>query len=228
MTIQLEQRIAQLEKNLRWHRFIFMGSAALIICLVIMSFNHKKNAPDILEAKAFHVVDDNGNVLVEINKEDGSGQLSTYSTTGKRLVSLLSTEEGAGGINTYDKSGAELFKVTNTKNGGGYLALFNGKLQEIAELGVTEIQSGYFRINDSKGNKMAWLTYTEDGGGYLSLSKDAQEMIRLSTPSIGGRVGIYNNANIRVGYMGVQANKDGNITVWDGTGTSTGTVPTSH
>jgi hypothetical protein len=221
----LEQRVTRLEHNLRLYRFGFAALLIVVTGFLVMSFNNKKAAPDVLEARAFHVVDEKGNVLVELNKEDGNGQISTFSPYGKRLVSLFTTTNGTGGINTFDKSGQVLFKVTNTTEGGGYMALFNGAQKEVAEWGVTNTESGYMRLNDRSGNKLIWMTYTQDGGGYLSLAKDGQEMVRFSTPEAGGRMGIYNNSNTRVAYMGVQENKDGNVTTWNSAGTRTGGLP---
>lgn len=225
MNNPLEQRIARLEKNLRFYRFGFAGLMIVAAGFVTMSFNNRKTAPDVIEAKAFHVVDDAGNVLVELNKEDGNGQISTFTPGSKRLVSLFTTDDGAGGINTFGKDGNVIFKVTNNTGGGGYMALFNSGKQEIAELGVTNTESGYFKLNDRSGNKQVWMTYTQDGGGYLSLSKGTQEMIRLSTPDAGGRIGIYNGSNTRIAYMGAQDTKDGNITIWNSAGTKSGGLP---
>jgi len=225
MTNSLEQRVAQLEKNNRFYRLCFAGSLLVVAGLVFMSFNNKKTVPDVIEARAFHVVDDKGKVIVKINKEDGNGQLTTFTPAGKKLVSLFTSDGGGGGINTFDKNGEVIFKVTRTTEGGGYLALFNGGLQEIAELGVTDAESGYFRLNDRNGKKQVWMTYTKDGGGYLSLSREDQEMFRFSTPAVGGRLGIYNSANTRIAYIGTQDTKDGNITIWNSGGTRTGGVP---
>lgn len=225
MNNPLEQRIARLEKNLRFYRFGFAGLLIITAGFITMSFNNRKTAPDVIEAKAFHVVDDAGNVLVELNKEDGNGQISTFTPTNKRLVSMFTTDDGAGGINTYGKDGNVIFKVTNNTGGGGYMALFNSGKQEIAELGVTNTESGYFKLNDRSGNKQVWMTYTQDGGGYLSLSKGGQEMIRFSTPDAGGRIGIYNGSNTRIAYMGAQDTKDGNITIWNSAGTKSGGLP---
>jgi hypothetical protein len=225
MDTAIEQRLAKMEKNLRFYRFCFAGLAVVIAGFVMMSFNNKKAVPDVLQAKAFQVVDDRGNVLVEINKEDNNGQLSTFTPAGKRLVSFFTTDDGAGGINTFDKNGNVLFKVTNTGDGGGYMALFNDEKKEVAELGVTNTESGYLKINDKKGEKLAWLTYTQEGGGYFSLAKDGQEMIRFSTPIAGGRMGIYNGSNTRIAYFGAQDNKDGNVTIWNSGGVRTGGLP---
>ena len=225
MTQNFEQRLVTLEKKLHIYRLSFVGFLIVIAGFMIMSFTGRKPVPDLVQAKAFQVVNDDGKVLMEMSKEDGNGQLSTYSATGSRLVSLFTSDGGAGGINTFGKDGKVLFKVTNTSEGGGYLALFNGGGTEIGEMGVTNNESGYLRLNDRNANKMIWLTYTQDGGGYLSLSKDGKETIRLSTPMAGGRLGIYNGAGTRIGYMGAQENGDGNITVWNSAGTKSGGVP---
>jgi len=225
MNQSLELRIARLEKNLRLYRFCLAGILILAAGIVTMSFNNRNPVPDVIEAKAFHVVDDYGNVLLELDREDGNGQISTFAPGGKRLVSIFTTDGGTGGINTSDKNGNVLFKVTNTSEGGGYMALFNSTRKAIAEFGVTNIESGYMRLNDRAGNKLLWMTYTQDGGGYLSLSNAGQEMIRFSTPSAGGRIGMYNNANTRIAYIGTQDNKDGNITIWNSVGSRSGGLP---
>lgn len=226
MSHQLESRVANLEKSLKIYRISIFTIIIVVAGFVLMSFHNKKNpVADLVQAKAFQVVDDRGKVLVEINQEDGNGQLSTFTPAGKRLVSFFTTDDGAGGLNTFSKEGKVLFKVTNNTEGGGYMTLFNSEGNEVTEFGTTNIESGYIRVNDRKGNRMAWLTYTEEGGGYFSLAKDGTEMIRLSTPAVGGRMGIYNEAKTRIGFIGAQDNKDGNISIWDATGTRTVGLP---
>jgi hypothetical protein len=227
MSHLLEKRVAQLEKNLRLYRYCFIILMVLGTGGMMMSFNNRnsKSAPDVIQAKAFQVVDDRNNVLVELNKEDGNGQISTFTPKGKKLVSLFTSEGGGGGLNTYDNDGEVIFKVTRTTEGGGYMALFNSALTEVAEWGVTDAESGYFRLNDKKGDKLAWMTYTADGGGYFSLSNEGKEMFRLSTPDVGGRMGVYNSASTRIAYIGTQDSKDGNITVWNNGGTRLGSLP---
>ena len=225
---QLETRVIKLEKNLRIYRIftllVMMGGMALLL----MSHNDKKTAntpPDVIKAKSFEVVDDFGNVLIELNKEKNNGQISTYNPQGKRLVALFTSDGGAGAINTFDNDGHVNFKVTRTSEGGGYMALFNGAEKEVAEWGVTTNESGYFRLNDKNANKIAWMTFTQGGGGYLSLLNGSTESIRMSTPDAGGRIGIYNGSNNRIIFAGAQDNMDGNITMYNSTGTRSGGLP---
>ncbi len=225
MNQSLEGRVAILEKNIRFYRYSFLAVFVIAAGLVFMSFNNRQQAPDLIQAKRFQVVDEYNNVLVELSKQYGNGHVATFSPAGKKLVALMTSEGGAGGINTFDNDGEVIFKVTRTVQGGGYMALFNSQRKEIAEWGVSNAESGYFRLNDRYGEKMAWMTYTEGGGGYFSLSNRGTEMFRLSTPDAGGRIGVYNGYNSRIAYIGAQDNRDGNITIWSSNGTRTGGLP---
>jgi len=222
---QIELRIEKLEKNLRTYRLLF-GLAVVAVCsLLLMSSGRKNDVPDIVKAKAFQIVDDNGNVLVLINKERGNGQVATYSTKGQKLVRLFTSDGGAGAINTFDPNGKLNFKVTRTTEGGGYMALYNSSENEVMEVGVTKSDAGYLQINDNLGNKLGWLTKASGGGGYLSLSANNKEAAVLSTSSVGGRLSLYNGQEKRVGYFGSEDDESGYLSVYDKYGTRKANLP---
>ena len=221
-----ELRMNRLEKQVRTYRLVSIVLLLGISLALVMGFKDKTTPPDVLRAKSFQVVNDNGDVVAEMNMEKGNGLITTMTPRGRKLFQVFTTEGGGGGINTFDNDGEVNFKVTRTTDGGGYMALFNSTRKEIFEVGTTTANSGYFRVNDKYGEKLAWLTYTEGGGGYFSLAgRDNKELIKLSTPDAGGRVGIYNGNNERINFIGAMDNKDGNITVYDNYGKKTGSVP---
>ncbi|UEG49123.1 hypothetical protein LK994_10820 [Ferruginibacter lapsinanis] len=225
---QLEKRIIRLENRLKTYRIIFGSALTVFAAIMLMSHNNKPSVPEVIQAKAFEVVDNYGNVLLKLNKEDGNGCFTTYTNTGKKLVKLFTSTGGGGAINSFDENGEINFKVTKTIGGGGYMALFNSDRNEIVEFGATNNNTGYFNLNDKDGKKIAWLTYTENGGGYFALLNDDIETIRLSTPSEGGRVGISNKRNNRVVYMGTQDDLDGNITISNASGSKLGSIPANY
>jgi len=222
---QIEQRISKLEKSLRMYRLFFGTSVILLIAVVLMSSGKKNDVPDLVKAKAFQVVDDNGKVLLLLNKEKGNGQMATYSSSGERLVRLFTSDGGAGAINTFDANGTLNFKVTRTTEGGGYMALYNSVEKEIMEVGVTRSNSGYFQVNDDQANKLVWLTRTSGGGGYMSLSNKGTETLVMSTPEVGSRLSIYNSYSTRIGYFGTQDDRSGNLSVYSSSGSRIGGVP---
>lgn len=221
----IEQRIAKLEKSLKMYRIFFSTSVIILIAVVLMSSGKKADIPDLVKAKAFQVVDDNGNVLLLLNKEKGNGQMATYSTAGQKLVRLFTSDGGAGAINTFDPNGNLNFKVTRTTEGGGYMALYNSSNMEIMEAGVTKSNAGYLQVNDNNAKKLVWLTRTAEGGGYMSLSNEGKESIVLSTPYVGGRISIYNRLDSRIGYFGTQDDNSCNLSVYNSSGTRIGGFP---
>ncbi len=223
---QIELRVLKLEKNLKAYRLIFASCAVLFFSFILMS-SGKKNGdiPDVIKAKAFQVVDDNGNVLLLLNKEKGNGQVATYSTGGQKLVRLFTSEGGAGAINTFDNNGNLNFKVTKTTEGGGYMALYNSDVQEIFEVGATKTDAGYLQLNDKNAKKLVWLTRTANGGGYMSLSNNEIETVVMSTPEVGGRLSIYNNNDSRIGYFGTQDDKSCNLSVYNNSNKRIGGFP---
>ncbi len=223
----LELRILQLEKQTRFYRIAFMILFLVLAAGLFMSFNNKQSVPDLLQAKKIHVVDDKGNVVVELKSSDitGNGEINTMTPEKSRLVSIFTSNGGAGAINTFDEFSLPIFKLTQTAGGGGYMALLNEESSEIVEFGSTDEASGYMRINDKMGKRQAWLTYTRGGGGYFSLFNNDAETIRFSTAPSGGRIGIYNNKNVRIGFFGAQDNQDGNLSVFAREGGRVGGVP---
>ncbi|MBK6633852.1 MAG: hypothetical protein IPG38_05660 [Chitinophagaceae bacterium] len=223
---QLEQRVKKLEKSLQAYRIFFSTSLVIFFAVVLISSGKKDDVPDIIKAKAFQVVDNSGNVLVLMNKEKGSGQLATYSSSGQKLVRLFTSESDAGAINTFDPDGNLNFKITNNLKGGGYLAMYNTNLKEVVELGVLNSKDGYLQVNDNNGGKLAKITATTEGGGHFSLTKEGKETITISAASPGGRLSIYDNTEKRIGYFGTQSDLSCNLSVYNNSGTRIGGFPT--
>ena len=225
---RIEQRISKLEKSVRLYRAFFGSAVILLIAVVFMSSGTRNDVPDVIKAKDFQVVDDNGNVLLELNKAKGNGQLTTYSPSGVKLCRLFTSEGGAGAINTFDGNGKLNFKVTKITEGGGYIALYNSDEKEIVEAGSIVGNAGYLQVNDHNANKIAWITEVRDGGGSLSLFNQDLGTIFLEAQDVGGRVSIYNKNNVRIGYLGTQNSLDGNLSVYSNSDTRLGGVPTNY
>lgn len=222
---QIEQRLKKLEKSLKYYRIFFGTSIIALFAVVLMSSGKKAAVPDLIKAKAFQVVDNDGNVLLLLNSEKENGQLVTYSGSGQKLTRLFTSEGGAGAINTFDKNGKLNFKVTKITEGGGYMALYNSEENEILEAGSIVGNAGYLQVNDHNAKKIAWITEVQNGGGSLSLYDNEKGMIFLEAQSVGGRISVYNGDNTRVGYLGTQNNKDGNLSIYNNSGTRLGGVP---
>ena len=85
----IEQRMLKLENSLRLYRLFFSTAIIVLIAAVFMSSGKKNDVPDVIKAKNFQVVDNSGNILLELSQAKGNGQLVTYSPAGQKLCRLF-------------------------------------------------------------------------------------------------------------------------------------------
>jgi hypothetical protein len=222
----LEQRLSKLERSLKLYRVLFGSAAILIVAFTLISSGKKPSAPDVIQAKKFELVDDYGNVIGTFHQKDGNGALTTYTSSGIKLVSLFTISGGGGGaINTFDDAGNVLLKITKTTGGGGYLGLYNKNASEIIQMGASTINAGYLQVNDNSGTELAYLTQQEGGGGNFSLYNNDAKSLVLSSDDVGARIGVYNTSGQRVVYAGTQDDGSGDISIYGKVGGLLGSIP---
>lgn len=160
---------------------VFGGSAA----------PDQEPVPDIMRAKAFHVVGDDGRVLIKLEDTSGlgaslAGTITTLNGNGQELVRLTATTTGEGVVTTTNGEGQELVKLTATTDGKGVVTTTNGKGQELIRLGATKGGRGSVTTMNSEGQELVGLSATEDGRGAVTTRNGkGQELVRLTATDDG-------------------------------------------
>ena len=95
-----EERIERLERQNRHLRLGF-ASVAVAAVAIFAGAAHRQAVPEVIKAKAFHLVTDDGKTLVKIEDTKGlgfgiGGTVTTYAGNGTELVKLTTTTGGAG------------------------------------------------------------------------------------------------------------------------------------
>ena len=119
----VEERLALLERT---NRRLKVGVGLLLLSVfagTLLGFAHQDTTPDVIEAKAFHVVTDDGTVLLKLEDTFGigmglGGTVTTLSGEGKKLV-LLAGSSGGGVVTTFNELGQELVMLGATTEGEG-------------------------------------------------------------------------------------------------------------
>src|SRR5882724_4416810 len=93
----IEIRLQKLETANRRYKTIVILMMA-VFATFFMAFRSNKKAADLIQAKAFEVVDDNGNVLVRLTQDAGNGIMRTFRSNGKKLLNLTYTTNNEGYI----------------------------------------------------------------------------------------------------------------------------------
>ena len=204
MSTTIEARLAKMERSLRFYRSIFLISSVLIAFLIISSFKDKQSAPDRVQAKAFEVVDDYGNVLAKLAAYKNAGTMVIYTDRGKSLVNILKNVDGNGAVVGFNSAEQIAYRLTGTSSGGGTMELNNATGKEVVYAGPTTSNGGLITIYNASGNQIVTTGQTAEQNGVIN---------------------IYNRNNNRINAMGGDADNNGVFNGWDNGGKKTVSLP---
>ena len=161
-----EIRLLALEKTNARYRIAFLFILALLVYFIISSFSAKQ-VPDLIQAKKFELVNDNGQVLVRLDNLGGYGAVTTYTYEGKILTDILPTETNAGGIVIYDGKGKQNTVFTDVTGGGGSLKILNKDQQPVVFLGRNTMNGGSLTIKNTNSVSTVLITSDTEGNGVM-------------------------------------------------------------
>ena len=136
--MDIEQRIAHLERSNRHLRIGLVILTIAITTVLIVGQAKPEKVPDVIQAKQFQVVNDKGQKLVRLGAPRGEGGITTYNDKGQALVTLSVMPNGDGAITTLNGKGQNLVALAATADGKGLVNTFNGKGQRLVMLGGLE------------------------------------------------------------------------------------------
>lgn len=152
-TSSLETRFRKLERQVvRQRRMLAVTICALFGMIFYASMERARAAddeiPGVVKARAFHVVSDGGDVVVEIDAIGNKGSVVTYDHNKQTQIALGSGEEGGGYITCFNKKGDIQVNLGGDEGGGQV---------------ITHGASGVPRV---------LLSGDDDGGAVLTFDKE--------------------------------------------------------
>jgi hypothetical protein len=166
--LTLEKRLEKLEKKLRIYQFAFMAIILAGGFLVITAFNKKVPVPDLIQAKEFQVVDDQGKTFISLKKDYDAGSIKVYNTEGTALIDLYSTA-GTGAILTKTQTGKFACYIGAYNTGAAYIKIYNINEKAVDEIGSTSNDYGYVGVNNTNEDNILSITTTSYGDGIVSV-----------------------------------------------------------
>jgi len=116
--------------------------------------------PEVVRARAFHVVGKDGTVLVKLEDTGGNrlgigevGMITTYNEKGKELVKLFAHPFGAGKLRIRNGKGRETLVLGASPNGNGSLLTLDGEGEVLVALATSANGTGVVIVGDPKGNE---------------------------------------------------------------------------
>ena len=155
-----EERIAVLELQYRTMKRIVLGVAWVItlnfaICsLIIVGFIvSTTNAPELIQAKKFEVVNDAGKSVAELTATSGGfGALSIGDSDGV-TVALLTVYPDGPALGLLNKDGKVPFAMFAATRYGGTMYITNQDEQVVGALSVIENGDGVLKTSNAKGQE---------------------------------------------------------------------------
>ncbi|MBS1931762.1 MAG: hypothetical protein JST72_11790 [Bacteroidetes bacterium] len=192
----LEQRMEKLEKKLRLYQIAFISILLAGGFLVVSGFNKKNQVPDLIQAKAFQVVDDQGRALVSLKKDNNNnaGNIRLYDQNGTTLLDIYQNDAGAGALLLKSKNSKNTCYIGSYNNGSGQIKVYNSNEKAVDEIGSTTSDNGYFGVNNFEGNNILSVTSSKNADGIVSVFNRNKNRICVLGPDDNGN-GVLNVLN---------------------------------
>ena len=161
--MQNEERINGLETQVRTLKKIVYGFGCLLVAGVVVSATSLQTVPDVIQAKKFEVMNDEGKAVVELSSFNENGVINTKDSLGNLIFVVLSQKD-PNGINS------------------GTVTTLNEKAQKLVQLGVTTGGTGSVTIENGKGQKIVQLSASDDGGKVVTGNNKGEVTSQLPNP----------------------------------------------
>ena len=118
----LEQDVRTLQSQVRRQRRWNIALGALVVVGGLMAATGVRSVPDVIQAKKFEVVNDEGKVLVLMDSVFSKGERYGFVTTkngkGQKIVAIGASADG-GIVTTQNDQGVTLVRLTTDQSGNG-------------------------------------------------------------------------------------------------------------
>ncbi len=190
----LEKRMEKLEKKLRFYQIAFVSILLAGGFMIMTGFNKKNQVPDLIQAKGFQVVDDQGRALVSLKSDGTAGNVLLYDQSGTALVEMYRASSGTGALLTKSQDAKYACYIGAYNNGAGQIKVYNSNQKAVDEIGSTTTEYGYFGVNNSDENNILSITSTSNGDGIVSVFNRYKNRIGVLGPDDNGN-GLLNILN---------------------------------
>ena len=175
----LEQRIGILEKQLADQKRLARIGRAFMAVLVLSSLgfftiaaNSEFLAPDLIKAKRFEVISDDGRLVLALSAGKNGGQLDLWGATGKNVLRAWSNESG-GDLAIWNNEAKNVFGAYATET-GSETTLFNADGDMVYRV-KSENKNARIELLDPEKQSPLFTATTQAGGGVIGLADVAEK-----------------------------------------------------
>jgi hypothetical protein len=186
-----EDRIESLENQVRRQRRWNITLGAAIVAGGLMAATSVRTVPDVIQAKKFEVVNDEGMRVVTLRASKGAGVIMNHDKMGRRTF-VVSNIEGKDGMSqgqarTLNGDGKSLVRISASESGEGVLTTHGNEGRQIVRLGALN-GSGVVGISDRDGHALALISQGTEGGGAFTTFDNLGREVSWMAPAVEPRL----------------------------------------
>jgi hypothetical protein len=160
----IEQRMERLERQYGRLKRGMIGMVIASLSLLVMGQALPPKVHDVVKAKKFVAVGENGRAMVSIGSTRFFG--TVYVWAKEKIVASMSANDKLGGLlRTQNARGKKLVSISGLKNGGGTISTFNANGRKLVIIGSTKGGAGTVSTNDLAGRRLIAITSDKGGRG---------------------------------------------------------------
>ena len=154
--IDLIARLRRLEKSQARYRFAFLLTATIAGGLCLLGAKHRTD--DLIQAKSFEVVNDDGKVLARLSSAADKGEMSLYKADGTPLVNVYSSVDNTGRVDLFNAGGKPMISMSSTSTGAGSIIVNNTSGSLAVQLATNSLNHGGLWVYNADGKKIAVIS----------------------------------------------------------------------
>jgi hypothetical protein len=144
---QLRVQQSQVRRQRRWN--IALG--AVVVVGGLMAATGVRSVPDVIQAKKFEVVNDDGKVIASLYANMGGGMLSVSNKDGEVVSGLGSDEVNGGGVLGINNKDGKIVAGIHADENGGVARVLNNKFAGVVVISANADGDGVMMTSGSKG-----------------------------------------------------------------------------
>ena len=160
-----DTRIESLETQVRTLKRVVYGACGLLLVGGLLAATSLQSVPDVIQAKKFEVVNDEGKVVVVIDSGAYGGSWRIDNNEGKPVAQIFSRAEGVV-VAVSSKEGKPVVGI-NASASGGVLGVFDKDRKIVVGL-YADTGGGLLAISNKDGERVALIRAGADGDGVVS------------------------------------------------------------
>lgn len=192
--MELEQRVAALERQIKYMRFLAAGLGAGLVALLSLGATGVQDF-QVVRTRDLLVVDDQGRVMCSVGEDgEGNGRLALNSRSDKQIFVAGADERGNGQLLISSNADQGVFSVVVDADGNGRLLIGSRAQRPLVSAGADKKGDGQFLLfSGGEGTVLSAGVDAAGNGGIVDLyNRAGQGVVQLSCDGQGsGMVGAY-------------------------------------